>query len=104
MRQRLLDRGNPNPGNLGIDFGVLGMEFWAAVRARSVRSSDHQKKLQTLCDWRNAIAHQDFSRLQNPALGLGQVRSWRRACNRLARTFDAVVGAHVSNVVGARPW
>ena len=30
---RKLDQGNPNPGNLGADFGRLGMNFWDDVTA-----------------------------------------------------------------------
>lgn len=29
---RKLDSGNPNPGNIGSDFGRLGMDFWTQVR------------------------------------------------------------------------
>ena len=31
-RERKLDRGNANPGNLGADFGRLGIEFWDEVK------------------------------------------------------------------------
>lgn len=30
---RKLDSGNPNPGNIGSDFGRLGMDFWPEVFA-----------------------------------------------------------------------
>ena len=30
---RKLDHGNPNAGNLGADFGRLGLPFWSAVDA-----------------------------------------------------------------------
>src|SRR4051794_38328595 len=31
-----LDRGNPNPGNIGADFNRLGIPFWDAVVAADV--------------------------------------------------------------------
>src|SRR5262245_60140790 len=30
---RRLDRGNPNPGNIGADFNRLGLDFWSRVDA-----------------------------------------------------------------------
>ena len=57
---RKLDRGNPNPGNIGSDFNRLGLQFWDLVRAQN-RWNDRRKfYLENLNDWRNAIAHQDF--------------------------------------------
>lgn len=57
---RKLDAGNPNPGNLGADFGRLGLELWPALHAISPRIAARQKALEALNTWRNAIAHQDF--------------------------------------------
>jgi hypothetical protein len=31
---RMLDRGNPNAGNIGSDFNRLGLAFWSLVDAR----------------------------------------------------------------------
>lgn len=107
MRDRKLDKGNPNPGNIGSDFGRLGLLFWTVVKANNERNENRQTRLALLNEWRNAIAHQDF----NPArLGgsvtvrLQQVQSWRRACHALAQSFDEVMRVHLHGVTGTSPW
>ena len=60
LEGRKLDRGNPNPGNLGSDFGRLGFAFWDAVRNRDTRNQTRQDVLEKLSVLRNAIAHQDL--------------------------------------------
>src|SRR5438874_994896 len=57
---RKLDRGNPNPANLGSDFERLGIRFWVDVDAADSRNRQRRQWLATLNEWRNAIAHQDF--------------------------------------------
>ena len=59
VQGRKLDQGNPNPGNLGSDFGRLGLHFWPAVGVRDRRNAGRQVQLETLNKWRNAIAHGD---------------------------------------------
>jgi len=103
LQGRKLDFGNPNPGNLGSDFGRLGMQFWPNVNALDRRNAGRQKELETLNTWRNAIAHQDWHTI-GPSLRLPQVRAWREACHALAKGFDRAVGAHVATLVGAKPW
>jgi hypothetical protein len=64
-----------------------------------------RKKLEELNKWRNAIAHQDFSKIGgDPALTLRTVQLWRAACAGLARTLDALVAKRVLLVVGKQPW
>lgn len=103
---RKIDRGNPNPGNIGSDFGRFGLEFWRATRSAEPRSAAWQAQVERLNEWRNAIAHQDFAApsLGVSALRLQQVRSWRRACNGLARTFDEVMRLHLFTLIGSNPW
>lgn len=108
---RKLDSGNPNPGNLGADFGRLGMALWPAMRAHHARTVGRQAHLEKLNKWRNAIAHQDFSKVADLDLGggrvvlrLSDVRGWRAACEGLALTLDDVVGDHIRALVGAPPW
>ncbi len=102
---RKLDQGNPNPGNLGADFGRLGMSFWPDVKALHVRNERRLALLESMVRWRNAIAHQDFAS-QAQALGhrtevtLSEVRTFRRACNELARSFDRAVGTFIEVMVG----
>ena len=104
---RKLDRGNPNPGNLGADFNRLGVNFWHEAQARDKRSAARRNHLDTLNLWRNAIAHHDFTdrRLGGQSrLNLQEVRSWRKACEGLARTFDILMKDHIFNLVGLHPW
>lgn len=100
---RKLDRGNPNPGHLGSDFGRLGISFWAQVEGLAARNTVRKGLLEDLCQWRNAIAHQDFSG-RGPRLQLQRVKRWRRACDGLAKAFDKVVGNELRRIVGSRPW
>ena len=101
-----LDRGNPNAGNIGSDFGRLGLAFWDEVKLLRARHQTYKDRLDELIRWRNAIAHQDFNSLpgQNSALQFRRVRSWRRACDGLAGAFDAVMRGHIQSVSGMSPW
>jgi len=106
-QNRQLDRGNPNPGNLGSDFNRFGLPFWPSVQAKDRRARTWQTRLAMLTDWRNAIAHQDF----DPhglhgisTLTLQHVKEWRRACQGLARTFDRTMRDHLQAVSGNAPW
>ena len=104
---RKLDKGNPNPGNIGSDFTRLGLlSFWSDVQSDDARNRDRQSKLECLGDWRNAIAHQDFDPSQSltpSTLTLPTVRRWRRACNALAVSFDRVAARHL-RTIGCSPW
>ncbi len=107
FQNRKLDRGNPNPGNIGIDFNRLGLAFWNDVKAYDTRNNNRRISLDRLNAWRNAIAHQDFdpAKLGGTAtLRLETVRSWRRASDRLAVSFDAVMRAYLVALTGAPPW
>jgi hypothetical protein len=102
---RKLDRGNPNPGNIGSDFTRLGIDFWSEVWADDVRSLVRQKRIVLMSEWRNAIAHQDFSGKLKPAsLTLPLIRQWRGGRKGLARSFDRVMARYLGKVVGAAPW
>ena len=104
---RALDRGNPNPGNIGSDFNRFALDFWREVKSHDFRNDDGQAMLEELNQWRNAISHQDFdpSRLGGTTtLHLNRVRSWRRALNRLARSFDNVMQSYLGNLIGKPPW
>lgn len=103
---RRLDRGNPTPGNIGADFDRLGLELWPAARKLDSRNSSRQRRLEQLCVWRNAIAHQDFDRsLLDPArLHLATVRAWRRSCDGLAHSFDRALRGYLAHITGSKPW
>lgn len=103
---RKLDRGNPNPGNIGSDFNRFGLAFWNEVERQDPRNSGRRVLLGELNEWRNAIAHQDF----DPAvlggsvrLPLAQVKSWRSACQALATSFDAVMRNRLQSLTGTAP-
>ena len=103
---RKLDRGNPNSGNIGSDFGRFGLTFWDAVKSLGVNNQLRKDRLDELNNWRNAIAHQDFTapNLGKASLRLGRVQGWRRACNRLAMAFDEAMRRHIQSINGPSPW
>lgn len=104
---RQLDKGNPNPGNIGSDFGRFGVPFWTEVRAGDRQNERRQELLEELNNWRNAIAHQDFDAAKlggTTTLHLVKVRQWRSSLNQLARSFDNVMRAHLQALLGAAPW
>jgi hypothetical protein len=107
VRNRKLDRGNPNPGSIGADFARLGLEIWGQVKALDRRNVERRQLLDALNEWRNAIAHQDFDSTRlggRSTLRLSDVTSWRRACSQLARAFDAVTRSHLGALLGSPPW
>ncbi len=100
---RALDRGNPSPGNIGSDFGRLGMRLWDDVYVMHARNRARRKLLEEMLDWRNAIGHQDFGKPSlngRTEIGLAQVRRYRRGCGALARAFDRAALAYVRSVAG----
>jgi hypothetical protein len=102
-----LDRGNPNAGNIGSDFHQLGVRIWPRMTAVASRNAQRQQLLDELVEWRNAIAHQNFdpARLGGTVvLRLERVRSWRGACEALARSMDQVLQSHLGNLLGILPW
>jgi hypothetical protein len=91
-RGRQLDRGNARPSSLGADFGRLGIDLWDSLKTYDPASTGWKDDLELLNDWRNAIAHQDFS---SPKLGgatalrlaqveksraIGRPPRWTRSC------------------------
>lgn len=105
MQNRKLDRGNPNPGNIGADFAPFGLAFWDEVKRLDIRNRSRLNYLEDLNSWRNAIAHQDYSRFpKGSTLHFQSVKIWRSACNQLAIDFDAVLCDHVQSITGVRPW
>ena len=101
-----LDKGNPNPGNIGADYNRFGLPFWDEVRNFDLRNQGRQNRLEELNDWRNAIAHQDFDAavLGAVSLRLQRVRDWRHACNQLAKAFDEIMRSHLHALNGVSPW
>ncbi len=104
MLSRKLDIGNPNPGNIGSDFGRFGFAFWDKVDKLDSRNRSRRDRLQSLNAWRNAIAHHDPGTLATQSLHLRQVTDWRRVCENLAHCFDEVMRAHIESITGVSPW
>src|SRR5205807_2346973 len=106
-RGRQLDRGNAQSGSLGADFGRLGIDFWDELQTYNAAAGGWRKDLDLLNEWRNAIAHQDFT---SPKLGgvtvlrLALVRQWRASCRRLARAMDEVLRRHLHALTAVSPW
>jgi hypothetical protein len=111
-RDRLLDKGNPNPGNLGKDFQRLALDLWSQLYTHDAGNEDRNKKLDALMTWRNAIAHQDFDPIKlgtraaprKAPLRLQEVRTWRTSCNRLVQHADQVMFDHLKGLTGRPPW
>lgn len=114
-KNRRLDQGNANDGNIAEDFGRLGMEdFWARVAAEGggARTKTRRRRLEQMNLWRNAIAHNNFEQHQvridkldgHLRPRLAEVERCRTACEQLAVQFEAAVAAFLTQVVGAPPW
>jgi hypothetical protein len=107
-RERLLDRGNAQPGSIGADFKRIGIDgFWEKAITHDSANADRRNLLDELNTWRNAIAHQRFdpAKLGNTVrLQLAKVRQWRSACRGLAQSFDEVARQHIVIVTGHSPW
>lgn len=104
---RKLDQGNPNPGNIGSDFGRFGIRFWDLVIAKDARCALAKEHLEVLAVWRNAIAHNDFSSDKlngKTSLRLADVQSLRRDCDLLAATFDGVLHDLLLDLKRPTPW
>lgn len=107
VQGRKLDAGNPNPGNIGADFAHLGIDIWSELQMRGKHNIVRQKKLQALCDWRNAVAHHDFRKpvlRGRSELSLSEVRGWRAACNALAVDLDRAMAAYLTRETNVAPW
>jgi len=101
---RKLDQGNPNSGNIGSDFNRLGIAFMQGVKEIHASNARRQMLLEELAKWRNAIAHQDFSKVGGPRLQLASVRRWRGALNLLAGEFDNAMCLYLKDILGTEPW
>jgi hypothetical protein len=104
---RKLDKGNPNPGNIGNDFNRFGVDLWDVLKKRYAGNTMRHDCLIELNIWRNAIAHNDFSSDKlggRTELYLYEVRRWRNACDRLAQEMETVLGNHLTTVMGVAPW
>jgi hypothetical protein len=107
LLSRKLDAGNPNPGNIGSDFDRFEIGFWSAVIAFDEQNKDRQRLLMSMNTWRNAVAHQDFTRPEldgRTELTLAELRRWRQACEHLAVDFERVMYDYLTGITGTAPW
>jgi hypothetical protein len=104
---RSLERGGPQAGAVGSDFGRFGVPFWDNVYGLHAANERRKELLDELMRWRNAIAHNDFDPAvfgPNPVLHLADVRGWRSALNGLCPAFDTVMRDLLAAMLGAAPW
>lgn len=106
VANRKLDKGNPHPDNIGLDYNRFGLAFWDEVRRVDGRNRGRRQRLLELNSWRNAIAHQDFNmpKLGAAVLRLRSVRNWRAACDQLASAFDEVMRLYFLSLNRVSPW
>jgi hypothetical protein len=104
---RKLETGNPNPGNIGADFGRFGFDFWATVLAADPAHTARRHRLADLNAWRNAIAHHDYDPATlggTTTLTIPRVQGWIVDCEAFSLTFDAVMRIQVQTITGRAPW
>jgi len=104
---RQLKAKNAQKGSIGSDFNRLGISFWKEVEAHNLAKSAHIALLAEMNEWRNAIVHEDYDPTKlggTTTLQLTKVKKWRKACNKLARSFDAVMRQYVQSLIGSSPW
>lgn len=107
LEGRKLDQGNPNPGNIGSDFGRFGVDFWPLVEAQDADNRIAKAALDELAIWRNAIAHNDFTASKlggKVVISLHEVRSWRSHTDRLAANFDNTMRDLLLDWWRPTPW
>jgi hypothetical protein len=107
---RRLDRANADPGTLGNDFAMLGLEFWPDLRIRYPQMGERwRRSLEALNNARNAVAHDDEERLRRSytagwPLTLESVRRWRKGLDGLAAGMDHLTGRHIEQLWKVTPW
>lgn len=109
VNNRKLDRGNASPGNIGADFGNLGMQLWPALySAYPSKGPKWRSVLERLNDVRNAVAHSDAAKLahikQTQPLNFSVFRSWRGSLHATATGLDKAVREYLNDVTGEMPW
>ena len=109
---RRLDGGNANAGNLGSDFGRLGLSLWPEIKRHSERrAAIWNARLDALNDARNAVAHDDTAKLAElaikgyPLSRLATIRRFYSGVSGLALITDRVVADYLRKLLGgASPW
>lgn len=103
--QLALRLGNPTYENIKRDFNRFGIDL--NLQAVSSFGPRFVTDLSHMNDWRNRAAHQDTTPIRGgvpSALTLPIVQSWRRSCDSLAASLDAIMRAELLVSMGIAPW
>jgi hypothetical protein len=105
-QNRQLDRGNANPGNLGTDFKILGLDLWGDLKTQwPGLAPKWSVNLAELNQARNAIAHSQSSTIESMSVNLRTIWKWRRSLDGLADKMDDVVASHLKDLFKiGDPW
>ena len=107
LADRQLDRGNAQPSSIGSDFARFDIKLWQTIAASDPNWPADHNDLARLNLWRNAIVHE---KLDAATLGgtvqvsFKSLRDWRVTCDRLAITFDGVLGSQLQGLTNGAPW
>lgn len=106
-----LSSSNARRDNLRDDFVRFGIDFWGELQAHDSRTGSRRKKLETLNEVRNALAHSDDKKLatvltrETVRLDLATFRRWRTAAGCIAGTMDLVLAKQLARLFNRnRPW
>jgi hypothetical protein len=105
-QNRQLDKGNANPGNLGSDYKILGLDLWADLASGwPAKKPRWNTNLVELNAARNAIAHSNSGEIASLSVTLRTIWKWRRSLDGLASAMDDVVGIHLTDLFKiTNPW
>jgi hypothetical protein len=100
MSSLRLDRGNPSAENIRADFERFNLPVnLSADSDNATRLTD----LAALNTWRNVAAHHGAIPA-GPALNLHLIAQWRRSCNGLAVSLDALLYNNLRRLLRRSPW
>ena len=103
--QLALEKGNPSYDNIKRDFNRFG--FLLDLQISHPLGPQRVTDLGHLNDWRNKAAHQGDQPLGKgvPALlTLPIVQDWRKSCDGLATSLDAIMYTELLRIMGVAPW
>jgi hypothetical protein len=100
-----LEKGNPSYDNIKRDFNRFG--FLLDLQISHPLGPQRVTDLGHLNDWRNKAPHQGDQPLGKgvPAsLTLPIVQDWRKSCDGLATSLDAIMYTELLRIMGVAPW
>lgn len=110
VKARKLNQGNADPGTLGNDFALFGLELWPDLGAQYPKHArEWNKILASLNTARNGIVHDDGEKLvkvqaEGWRMTLHTADRWKSTLDGLANGMDRVVGGYFQLVFGTAPW